>query len=140
MDFVDFKTLKRPRSPNTHLVAPRGLCEQTKPDRVSKFLAIDPDALYGAVLDLVNERSDWELESTDEERRLIHFIAVTRLMRYKDDIDILILPTEAEDAGNLPGAHLAIYSRSRIGHSDMGANRKRVSKLLASLENVQVET
>ncbi|MEO1405575.1 MAG: DUF1499 domain-containing protein [Pseudomonadota bacterium] len=140
MDFVDFKTLKRPRSPNTHLLAPKDLCEASKPDRLSKTLPIAPDALFASLLSMVEDRKDWELGEYDEDRRLIHFVAVSRLFRYKDDIDILVLPAEAGDPDDHAGARLAIYSRSRIGHSDLGANKKRVSELLKSLRNVRVDT
>ncbi|MEO0881479.1 MAG: DUF1499 domain-containing protein [Pseudomonadota bacterium] len=140
MDFVDFKTLKRPRSPNTHLLAPRDLCEQTKPDRISETLPISPDQLFDGLLKLIDARADWHLEDQDKDRRLIRFVAVTRLMRYKDDVDILVMPAEAADPDARKGARLAIYSRSRVGHSDMGANKKRVSQLLERLKGVQVGT
>jgi len=136
MDFVDFKTLKRPASPNHHLLAPSGLCEASKPDRRSKTLPIQPDQLFSAVLKLIEHRSDWSLEKSDPDRRLIHFIATSRLMRYKDDIDVLILPAEA---GAESGSRLAVYSRSRKGYSDLGANKKRVSELLEGLKGVQVD-
>ena len=54
-------------------------------------------------------------------------------MRYKDDISILVLPARGEESGS----ELAIYSRSRVGYSDMGANRKRVLGLLKRLKDRQ---
>ena len=56
-----------------------------------------------------------------------HFVAVTRIMRFRDDIDVLLAPTADG------GTQVAIYSRSRVGYSDLGANRKRVKQLLADL-------
>ena len=38
-------------------------------------------------------------------------------MRYTDDLELLVLPTEKI---------IHIRSASRLGHSDLGANRKRV--------------
>ena len=50
-------------------------------------------------------------------------------MRFKDDIDIQIIPAQGETAET----QIAIYSRSRIGYSDLGANRKRVAELIHKL-------
>ncbi len=72
------------------------------------------------------ERSFGRVESDAENLRL-KFVATTGLMRFKDDIDIEIIPI---DQGR---STLAIYSRSRIGYSDLGANQKRVRKLIGQL-------
>lgn len=138
MDFVDFKTLKRPSSPNTYLVAPEGLCEASKPDQRSKSMPVAPDHLFKMVLALVEQRKDWNLEESDEEKRTIAFVAVSPIMRYKDDVDVLIMADASAEGKN--SSKLAIYSRSRVGYSDMGANKKRVSQLLEGLKGVQVAT
>lgn len=140
MDSVDFRNLKRPSSPNTYLLAPEGLCENAKPDDVSSVFPVPRDVLFLEILKRVEAMPDWQLQAKDAGRGLISFIAVTRLMRFKDDIDILVMPAEAGDPEGRRGARLAIYSRSRVGHSDLGANKKRVSQLLASLRDVQVGT
>jgi len=49
-------------------------------------------------------------------------------MKYKDDIDIAVLETN-------DGSTVAIYSRSRVGHSDLGKNRKRVEALIDTLSS-----
>lgn len=55
------------------------------------------------------------------------FVARTKLMRFKDDIDVEIIPLSDNRSSFI------IYSRSRIGYSDMGANRKRVDQWLKVL-------
>ena len=140
MDSVDFKMLERPRSPNTHLLAPEGLCENAKPDRLSKTFPVSADVLFQAILSLIDSRRDWHLQESDADRRIAHFISISRLMRYKDDVDVLVMPAEAGDPDGHRGARLAVYSRSRVGHSDLGANKKRVSQLLEGLKGVQVGT
>lgn len=130
MDSIAFKTLQRPKSPNTYLVTPEGLCDEAQPDEILPEMPVAPVALFQGVLEMIDARDDWTLESSDEARGLIHFIATSRLMRFKDDISLLVLPAEG-------GARLAIYSRSRVGHSDLGANRKRVQSMLRELKNKQ---
>ena len=57
----------------------------------------------------------------------LRYIAKTALLGFKDDVDIEIIPID-ENATTL-----AIYSRSRVGYSDLGANQKRVEELIAQL-------
>ena len=75
---------------------------------------------------VASERSFGKIEADAEALRL-KFVATTGLMRFKDDVDVEIIPP---DAGR---STLAIYSRSRLGYSDLGANQKRVTKLIGKL-------
>jgi uncharacterized protein (DUF1499 family) len=52
----------------------------------------------------------------------------TRLMRFPDTIDIEVLPAAGTQST------LAIYSRSLIGHGDLGVNRARIERWLAALD------
>ena len=49
--------------------------------------------------------------------------------RCKDDIDVAALAVATDENRS----QLAVYSRSRIGYSDLGANAKRVRMLLEKL-------
>ena len=51
------------------------------------------------------------------ENNYFHFECTTRFMRYTDDLELLISPEEKT---------VHIRSASRLGHSDLGANRKRI--------------
>lgn len=75
---------------------------------------------------IASERSFGKID-TDAEALRIKFVATTGFMRFKDDVDIEIIPL---DEGR---SSFAIYSRSRVGYSDLGANRKRVTKLIERL-------
>ena len=50
----------------------------------------------------------------------LHAEFTSRLMRFVDDVEFLL-----DDANNL----IHFRSASRIGHSDMGANRKRMETI-----------
>ncbi|NQY40977.1 MAG: DUF1499 domain-containing protein [Henriciella sp.] len=123
-DFINFKSLKRPPKPNTCLVAPDNHCLAAEPDFAPPELAMTGRGLFSKFSEIVaSERSFGRIE-TDAEALRIKLVATTGLMRFKDDLDIEIIPL---DEGR---ATFAIYSRSRVGYSDMGANRKRVGKLI----------
>lgn len=65
-------------------------------------------------------------ESARIERRdptYLHAVYTTRLMRFRDDLEARLDP----EAGVIH-----VRSASRLGHSDLGANRKRVEKLRAA--------
>jgi len=55
--------------------------------------------------------------------RYLHAEFTTRLMRYIDDVELL-----------LDADIVHVRSASRVGHSDLGANRKRVERLRRRLE------
>lgn len=138
-DFLDFQTLVRPGSPNTFLLAPEGLCAQAEPDEISPVFAEAPEALHDHILSVLSGVRDTEIVVQDRPGGRIQAVATTDLMRFKDDMDIQILAVDRghEDTSNAksgnPASQLAIYSRSRVGYSDMGANAKRVRSLVKKL-------
>lgn len=126
-DFINFKTLKRSPKPNTCLAAPDDHCLAAEPDFAPPEFNMTGRGLFSKLSEVVAaERSFGKLISDAEKLRL-SFVATTGLMRFKDDVDIEIIP-RGDDKSTL-----AIYSRSRVGYSDLGANRKRVTKLIAKL-------
>lgn len=124
---TDFETLNRPGTPNTYLVLPKGFASSATADEASPDFQEDPAALFGRVVHLVSGRERWSVEQQDTNLLQLEAIAKTKLLKFKDDISIRVLPRG-------DGAALAIYSRSRVGHSDLGANRKRVQALLQELK------
>ena len=126
-DFIDFRTLTRPPKPNTCLAAPDGLCAATRVDFAPPIFDQTQDALFKRLLETIRAERDWSKLVTDSASGRLRFIAVTPLLRFKDDIDIQLVPISEANTT------VAIYSRSRVGYSDFGTNRKRVDALIASL-------
>ena len=126
-DFIDFRTLERPKSPNTYLLASADMCDGATADQPSPVYAATPDHVYQACESVIHARKDWDLVASDPIAHKLRFVSTSGLMRFKDDIDILVVP-DGET-----GAKLAVYSRSRVGYSDLGANAKRVGALLGAL-------
>ncbi|MEM9420934.1 MAG: DUF1499 domain-containing protein [Pseudomonadota bacterium] len=124
-----FATLRRSRRPNDYLVAPDGFCQQAKPDALSPTFETSPKALYAALVKLLGAQTGvTELVRNDEEC-FVRYVAVTQLLRFKDDVAFQVLPL-----GDI--ATVAAYSASRVGHSDLGTNKKRVDEILMSLKGV----
>ena len=126
-DLVDYKTLKRPAKPNSALLAPAGFTPASI-DGAAPVYDAPPGELYLRLLRLIGDRGDWELGMQDAGRLHANFVAVTRLLRFKDDVDVIMVP-----AGQPGKSTFAAYSRSRVGYSDLGANRKRLDALAAAL-------
>lgn len=57
------------------------------------------------------------------EDNYMHVTFTTPVMKYVDDLELLILP----------GEKIHVRSASRVGRSDLGANRKRVEAIRAAL-------
>ncbi|WP_300376623.1 DUF1499 domain-containing protein [Henriciella sp.] len=126
---VNFETLHRPTSPNTCLLAPKWLCGHATPDIESPIFLLSPDRLFAEISLLVGAYDHWSVHLNDETARQIECIATTKVLKFKDDIAIRVIP----DVNSQEKSQLAIYSRSRVGYHDLGANRKRVELLLREL-------
>ena len=123
-DFLNFKSLKRPPKPNTCLVAPDNHCLAAEPDFTPPELSLTGRGLFSKLNEIVAaERSFGKIEADPDALRL-KFVATTGLLRFKDDVDIEIIPIDEARST------FAVYSRSRVGYSDLGTNRKRVEKLI----------
>jgi uncharacterized protein (DUF1499 family) len=122
---IHFETLVLPRSPNTWLLAPRDLCEQAQPHATPPvFVALTTELRDVAVAAVLAEPRTTQVEQNDQAEQFA-FVARTALMGFRDDIDLRILPVGAGRAT------LALYSRSRLGYSDMGVNAARGRRILA---------
>lgn len=115
---VDFSTLTLPPSPNTHLVAPPGLT--TQPHEALPMLAVTPDEAWAALRTLgdglprVWKRAEWP------DRRQVAWVARSRFANFPDLIDGQVVEMPG-------GAGVFLYSRSLIGWSDFGVNRRRLT-------------
>jgi uncharacterized protein (DUF1499 family) len=120
---IDFATLERPPSPNTYLACTEALCPAARSDEAAPVFAASVEAVRTAL----QQVAPGIAFSDGPQGVKGHYVAVTRVMRFKDDVDVLLAP---QPDG---GTQVAIYSRSRVGYSDLGANGKRVRALIAAL-------
>jgi len=123
---MDFKTLKLKSSPNQFLMCPDGF-SSAKPHRVSPVFAVPAAVLARKLLDIARNEPRTELADETADVLAFRLVQKSALFRFADDIDVQIIPL-GDDRSTL-----AIYSRSRVGYSDLGVNRKRVERWLAGI-------
>ncbi len=73
-----------------------------------------------ALTDVIQATPRTEIKTSNQQ--YIHVVFTTKLMRFKDDVEFLIDPVNQV---------VHFRSASRVGHSDMGANKKRMAKFTA---------
>lgn len=122
---VNFQDLERRDSPNDYLVCPEGYCKRTTPDRVSPVYSMPVKTLTERVEALLSKAPRTEILS----RHDTQFVAEQRslIFRFPDIIDIEVIAVSPDRST------VAVYSRSRYGRYDLGANGRRVEEWLEAL-------
>ena len=117
------KTLTRPKTPNTFLLAPEGYCENSEPDELAPcFKDFSATSLKSAFVRAIENEP--RLVTLEDNEFAMEFRQRTPIMGWPDFITVYFI--EAKNGG----ATLAIYSRSKYGRSDFGVNRKRIQRWL----------
>ena len=124
---IDFRTLELNWKPNQFLMAPPGLCENAEPHAASPHFEFMPDELFQLVRSLAAREPRVTEKAADAGTRQAVYIARSKVFRFPDVIDILVLDAEGG------GATLAAYSRAKVGIRDFGVNRKRIEDWAARL-------
>ena len=95
--------------------------------------AIEPLAFTGtaaeaqaAMQQVIAAYEGEKAEVVTAEGHYMYITFTTSLMKYVDDLELLIVP----------GEKIHVRSASRVGHSDMGANRKRVESIREALASI----
>lgn len=92
----------------------------------------DPAGILAKVEAAAGAMAGWEVVAVDRERLKLEAVATTSLFEFKDDVVVEIRQRAAAD-GSVTGPAGAVLlqvhmrSKSRVGRSDFGANRKRVA-------------
>ncbi|MBK8177091.1 MAG: DUF1499 domain-containing protein [Rhodospirillales bacterium] len=126
--FMDFATLIRASSPNSWLVAPKGLeIPPPPPDGESPVFNVPPTDLAQAWIAIIKRQPRVTVVAVSPDGRHIEARQVSKVFGFIDDISAAIVPLGAT------GSTIAVYSRSRVGYWDLGVNRARVRAWLAAL-------
>jgi uncharacterized protein (DUF1499 family) len=124
---IDFETLKRPRTPNTFLLAPEGLCKNAKVDVVSAVYGVPAAKLRQEFLAVVIAQPRTAHVLADEPGLYDDFVVRSALFGFPDLVSVKFLQLKGKTST------LALYSRSVYGRSDLGVNRRRSLGWLAEL-------
>lgn len=102
-------------------------CVSSQAQKDSKFY-IEPltsSNIEGLWDDLNITMKDMGFEIRNVQDNYLHFIAVTKIFGFVDDLEFFL---------NREDGIIEMRSESRVGYSDMGANRKRLEKIRKSLQ------
>lgn len=124
---IDFATLDVDPKPHTWLVLPDSYASTAEPDAVSPVFEETPDSLLERFL--TTALSEPRTVCVRREGHQAELCQTSLIFRFPDYITV-----EAMVQGE--GAVLAVYSRSMKGYSDLGVNRKRITRWLDHLQAV----
>jgi hypothetical protein len=119
---IDFAALVRPATPNTALAAPPGGTPLV-PDIVLAPFPAPVERVRAAVRAAAQSDGAFDHGATGTQA---HWVARSKLFNFPD---LVTADVAAADGG----ARLILWSRSVYGHSDLGANRKRLERWVAAI-------
>ena len=107
-------------------------------DPVLRPVRIDQplEQVVEAVRAVANDLRGWEFvdQRWDDEGTLLHFVRITPVFRFRDDITIRIV------AASRGGSEVHAHSASRLGMGDLGQNPRNLKELLVPLREVLQES
>ena len=93
---------------------------------------VDPHAAFRRFVELLDLRRDASYVPSEqpatEPKVYAHVVFVTPFLRFRDDVELLL---------DVEARVVHVRSGSRVGYSDLGANRKRVEALRQVLAEVR---
>lgn len=100
--------------------SPNCVCSDAQDDHAIApiKLAADPQYTWQRLQDYLSQQRGFTVKQVEND--YLKAEARTRLLRFVDDVEFEL----REDAGII-----AVRSASRVGYSDLGANRRRIEKL-----------
>ena len=105
-------------------------------DAASAFAELHPRLYDGAPAEVFARAREamtqlgWEVVREDRDRLRLDAVVTTRLLRFKDDLVVRLVPTEGQTA-------VHAESRSRVGRGDLGANTRHILDLYERLDQVR---
>ena len=125
----NFQQLTLPRTPNYYLVCPAKYCNVT-PSEISPVFPVSADDLYNAFNQMISHESRVNFVYTIPEQGQFQLVQKSLVLGLPDDITVQFIALSENTST------LAIYSKSRYGFYDFGANKRRVTAWLEQLKKM----
>ena len=121
---VDPATSQTPSKPNWYRLVPADSGVDRDPDRDGHppVFAVDAVTLASAFDRAVKKEERVEILAGSAADGFVTYIQRSALFGFPDYVSVRFIDLDAE------GSTLAIFSRARYGHSDLGVNEKRVAR------------
>ena len=126
---VNFKEMKLPDSPNKFLVCPHDYCNDTA-NVVSKTYDVSVGQLKKDWEGVIKKQVRVKHLETSADKMQDQYVQRSRIFRFPDYVDVRFIPLDENKST------IAIYSRSKFGHSDLGVNKARIEKWLKELNEL----
>lgn len=115
-----------PSLPAAHSSNPLPECPSSPNcERLSQDYDVPADTLFGATTQALDALGPTSLELSPDSMRASAVYRVALV--FKDDVDVAVDTTAR-------GSRLHVRSASRVGHSDLGVNARRVDRLLRAID------
>jgi uncharacterized protein (DUF1499 family) len=122
--WIAFDTLEPGLPTNRALACDPDICLATTASLPSATYDVSAEAV-ASVLAKLEPGAEFRTEENGDIRA--RYVDTTTVLRFRDDVDVLIRPVTDNSA------RVAIYSRSRVGLSDLGKNAARIGALEKAL-------
>jgi uncharacterized protein (DUF1499 family) len=120
---VDPMTAPTPATPNSYRLAPDGAPAGT--DGVAPTFAVSAASLAGTFDRVARAEARVEIVAGSTEERHVTYVQRSAVFAFPDYVSVAF--RDLDDGRST----LAVFSRARIGKSDLGVNKKRVDRWLA---------
>lgn len=94
-------------------------------ERISESYSVAPDRLFAATQTALDTLGPAHLQTAPDSMRASAVYRVAWI--FKDDVDVAV---ESRSDGSM----LHLRSASRVGHSDLGVNRRRAHRILSAVK------
>ncbi|MGH8512828.1 MAG: DUF1499 domain-containing protein, partial [Gammaproteobacteria bacterium] len=105
-------------------------------DAASAFAELRPRLYPGAPAEVFARAREamtqlgWDVVREDRDRLRLEAVVTTRLLRFKDDLVVRLVPAEGQTA-------VHVESRSRVGRGDFGANTRHILDFYDQLDRMR---
>jgi len=122
---VDPLTAPKPSTPNSYRVAPADAAVDA--DAVAPTFDVSADVLAVRFDRIARDTGSVDVVGGSPESGFVTYVQTSGLFAFPDYISVRFIEIDATSST------LAVFSRSRLGQSDLGVNKKRVTAWLDEL-------